>query len=74
MARLYRFSLVLTEQQILAYYSGQVKYVLVWADSGEKIQLEAHNFRRFFSHSGLSGRFELATTDQGKFVSLTKIN
>lgn len=74
MARVYRFSVFLTEQQCLGYYQGQIKYVLVWADSGEKIQLEAHNFRRYFTHSGLSGRFELTTNQQGKFVSLKKIN
>jgi hypothetical protein len=74
MARVYRFSVLLTEQQCLGYYSGQIKYVLVWADSGEKIQLEAQNFRRFFTHSGLSGRFELTTNDQGKLINLRKIN
>jgi hypothetical protein len=48
--------------------------VLVQAESGERVQLRAEHFRPFIHHSGLSGRFELTTTQFGKFVALKKIN
>ena len=74
MQRLYRFRLELTSEQCLGYYQGIVRYVLVQAESGEKVQLRAEHFRSFISHAGLSGRFELITTPSGKFISLKKIN
>jgi hypothetical protein len=70
----YRFSLILTSAQCLAYYAGHIRYVLVWADTGQKIQLHAEHFRPFITHAGVSGRFELITTAAGKFVQLKKIN
>ncbi len=74
MQRTYRFRLELTSEQCLGYYQGIIRYVLVQAESGEKVQLSANHFRAFISHTGLSGRFELTTTQTGKFISLKKIN
>lgn len=74
MQRIYRFRLELTSEQCLGYYQGIIQYVLVQAESGERVQLRAEHFRPFISHSGLSGRFELTTTQLGKFVALKKIN
>jgi hypothetical protein len=74
MQRIYRFRLVLTTEQCLGYYQGQIQYVLVQAESGERVQLRADHFRAFFTHNGLSGSFELTTTQQGKFVALKKLN
>lgn len=74
MQRRYRFFLQLTPEQCLGYYQGTVRYVMVLADSGERVQLHADHFRAFISHSGVSGRFELTTDANGKFVALQKIN
>ena len=74
MQRVYRFRLELTSAQCLGYYQGIIRYVLVQADTGERVQISADHFRPFISHSGLSGRFELTTTAIGKFVALKKIN
>ena len=74
MQRIYRFRLELTSEQCLGYYQGIIRYVLVQAESGERVQLGAQHFRAFISHAGLSGRFELTTSQSGKFVSLKKIN
>lgn len=74
MQRTYRFRLELTSDQCLGYYQGIIRYVLVQAESGERVQLSADHFRPFICHAGLYGRFELITTQTGKFVSLKKIN
>ena len=74
MQRVYRFRLELTSLQCLGYYQGIIRYVLVQAETGERVQLLADHFRPFITHSGLSGRFELTTTTIGKFVALKKIN
>ena len=74
MQRVYRFRLELTSEQCLGYYQGIIRYILVQAESGERVQISADHFRQFISHSGLSGRFELTTTEMGKFMALKKIN
>ncbi|RVU40837.1 DUF2835 family protein [Rheinheimera riviphila] len=74
MQRIYRFRLELSPEQCLGYYQGIIQYVLVQAESGERVQLRAENFRAFITHNGLSGSFELTTTEQGKFIALKKIN
>lgn len=72
--RRYRFRLLLSAEQVLSYYQGHVKSVVVQADNGLRIQLDLVHFRRFFQHSGLDGRFELLTDANGKFKALHKIN
>lgn len=74
MNRSYKFQVVLTAEQCLAYYQGAINQILVWAESGEKVQLSAHHFRPYISHFGLNGYFELTTTATGKFIALKKIN
>lgn len=70
----YRFRLILTTEQILAYYQGHVTAVVVQADNGLRVQLDLRHFRRYFQHSGLDGYFELFTDEKGKFKALHKIN
>jgi len=70
----YRFRLLLNAEQVLMYYQGQVKSVVVQTDSGLRVQVDLVHFRRFFQHNGLDGRFELSTHTNGKFKALVKIN
>lgn len=72
--KIYRFRLILTTDQVLSYYQGLVKSVVVQAENGLKIQLDLYHFRPYFLHSGLNARFELTTDVQGKFKALKKIN
>jgi hypothetical protein len=70
----YRFRLVLTTEQVLAFYQGHVTAVVVQADNGLRVQLDLRHFRRYFQHSGVDGHFELLTEPNGKFKALHKIN
>ncbi len=70
----YRFRLILSAEQVLWFYQGQIKSVIVQADNGLRVQLDLVHFRRYFQHSGLDGRFELLTDSRGKFKALQKIN
>lgn len=70
----YFFNVSLTVEQCQAYYQGQVKYVLVFADSGEKVQLPFRHFQPFISHLGIYGRFRLTLDNSTAFVALDKIN
>ncbi len=72
--RQFRFPLVLSPEQVLWYYQGHITAVVVQADSGETVQLELRHFRSFIRHEGIRARFELSTTEHGKFIALKKIN
>lgn len=70
----YRFRLLLSAEQVLSFYRGHITAVVVQADNGLRVQLDLRHFRRYFQHSGLDGRFELFTDENGKFKALQKIN
>lgn len=72
--RLFRFRLVLSTQQVLGFYQGQIKSVVVQADNGLRLQVDLLHFRQYFSHCGLDGYFELLIDGRGKFKALKKIN
>ena len=70
----YYFSMHLTVEQCQGYYSGAIRYVVVKADSGQRVQLLFRHFQPFVSAIGIRGRFRLTTEESGRFVSLEKIN
>ena len=72
--RQYYFNAYLTTEQCEAYYRGAVKYVVVTADSGERVQLQFHHLRPIIGSAGLRGRFRLSVSEQGAFQRLEKIN
>ena len=72
--RQYCFTLVLSAEQVLWFYQGQVSAVQVLTDCGKRLQIDLLHFRPYFQHSGLNARFLLTTTMQGKFLRLDKIN
>ena len=70
----YRFRAKLTPDQVLAYYAGHAKSLLVVTEQQLKLQLDLVHFKPFFNYHGLDGYFELTTTDSGQFLRLKKIN
>ncbi|HAW92535.1 MULTISPECIES: DUF2835 family protein [unclassified Arsukibacterium] len=74
MKRQFLFNAFLARDKCLLYYQGSLRYVVVTADSGERIQLGLKHFQPFFSDLGLRGRFRLSLTQSGAFERLEKIN
>lgn len=74
MSHSYLFGAFLSVEKCQRYYQGQSRYVLVTADSGERIQLAFRHFQPFISAIGIRGRFRLTVTDNGEFLQLEKIN
>ncbi|RVT47347.1 DUF2835 family protein [Rheinheimera sediminis] len=72
--RQYKFRLILDVEQCLAFYQGLYTDVVVQAENGQTVQLPLRHFRPYISHSGVNSGFVLTLTDQGKFISLEKIN
>ncbi len=74
MKRQYLFSAYLERDKCLQYYQGTIRYVVVTADTGERIQLGLKHFQPFFSDLGLQGYFRLSLQENGAFERLEKIN
>ncbi len=68
-----RFKLDLSYDQYLAVYQGTAKTVTTIADDGRRIIFPAGNIQRYLTKSGIRGQFEMALTDQDKFVSIKRI-
>ncbi len=69
----YRFVAQLTPEQVLAYYRGHARSVLVITELGVRVQLDLLHFQPYFTHQGLDGNFELTTDANGRFLALDKI-
>lgn len=65
--------LALPAERYLAWYRGQAGRVLMHARDGRSISLPAHHLRPFLSHEGVYGSFELTFTDDGKLISLERV-
>lgn len=72
--RHYLFSALLSAEQCLQYYRGNVKYIVVTTDDGQRVQLQFRHVQPFVDSLGLRGRFRLTVSEQGAFVQLEKIN
>ncbi|HSG50628.1 MAG TPA: DUF2835 family protein [Rheinheimera sp.] len=72
--RQYYFSAFVTTEQCLGYYRGEIKNVVVTADSGVRVQLPFRHFQPFIDVNGIRGQFRLTLNAEGAFVSLEKIN
>lgn len=72
--RRYFFSALFSAEQCYGYYRGDIRNVVVTADSGQRIQLQFRHFHRFIESNGIKGYFRLTVTEQGAFVSLEKIS
>ena len=70
----YLFNAVLSAEQCLRYYRGEIKYVVVTTDNGVRIQLHFRHLQPFVDSLGLRGRFRLQVSEQGAFQRLEKIN
>jgi len=64
------FSLKIPHSEILRYYQGSAKNLVVTLNDGQRVQLPLINFRPFISDLGLYGDFEVIFTDEFKLVSL----
>ena len=68
-----QFSLDISAQKYLSYYQGVVQSVYVETDSGYSINFPASELKKFVTHSGIQGRFEIEFNDQHKLVSLIRL-
>lgn len=72
MSQTFYFSLNMTTQDFLPYYQGKVQSLVVTTTNGLRVEFPAMHLRKYIDTLGIRGFFCLKT-EQGKFLSLTKI-
>ena len=68
-----RFSLNISAEQYQSYYVGSARFVRVEADDGRSLKFPASELRRFVTHDGIQGRFEITFDKQQKLLGLERI-
>jgi hypothetical protein len=66
------FSLDLSEQQCLGYYSGAKRFVVIEGPGGTRTRFPASALRPFIGRDGVHGRFVLRYDHNNKLVSLER--
>lgn len=74
MNRQYLFSGFISAEKCQQFYRGEARYVIVTADSGERVQLAFRHFQPFMTPVGIRGQFRLLLTEKGEFLRLEKIS
>lgn len=65
--------LALPAERYLAWYQGRAERVLMRSRDGRRVSLPAHHLRRFLTHEGVFGSFLMCFTEDGKLVSLERL-
>jgi len=69
-----RFGLHISADEYKKYYSGEVRYVLTRTYDGWRVKFPASYLRRFVSHGGISGEFEIAYDENNRFREIRRIS
>lgn len=69
----FEFSLHLSAEEYLQYYTGLAKAIQVRSQCGKLLQFPADKMREFVLRDGIHGTFIMRLDDQHKFLSLSKI-
>lgn len=69
----YYFNVKMSYAECESLYLGHVKYIVMTADTGERVQVPAVNVRSFIDTRGFVGRFRLSVDDSNKIQELIRI-
>ncbi len=67
------FRLVISSDELLRYYRGTAKNVLVTTDQGLRVQFPAEHLQRFITADGVSGRFAIRFDASNKFAGIRRL-
>ncbi len=68
-----QFHLDLSRDQILSYYRGAARKVMVTATDGRRVQFPAEALRPFVTADGVRGLFEMRLSDRHKLIDLRRV-
>ena len=69
-----RFRLAISAEEYLAYYQGSAKVVAARSVDNKTIRFPASAIRKFVTHDGIYGDFEIAFDENNKLIAIKSID
>ena len=67
------FKLAISSEAYLAVYKGHAKKISTWTIDGRRVEFSADKVRKFLTHDGIYGVFEMKITAEQKFLSIRRL-
>ena len=67
------FTLNISAADYQYFYQGVGKVIVTRTEDGQRLQFPANELRKFVSHSGVQGRFEIMFSRDNKLLDLRKV-
>lgn len=71
--RALRFELALSSEKYLAYYQGIAQNIQVYSLDNKRLRFPANAIRKFLTHDGIYGLFEIQFDENNKLLNIDKI-
>ena len=68
-----RFRLAISANDYLAHYQGSAQVVVVRSEDNRVVQFPASAIRKFVTHDGIYGRFEMTIDENNKLIAIEPI-
>ena len=69
-----RFRLAISAEEYLSYYQGSAKVVVARSDDNKTIRFPANAIRKFVTHDGIFGEFEIVFDENNKLIEIQSID
>ena len=69
-----RFRLAISAEEYLAYYQGSAQIVVARSDDNKTIRFPASAIRKFVTHDGIFGCFEITFDENNKLIAIQAID
>lgn len=69
-----RFRLAISAEEYLAYYQGSAQEVVASSDDDRVIRFPASAIRKFVTHDGVFGHFEIFFDENNKLIGIQQID
>jgi hypothetical protein len=69
-----RFRLAISAEEYLAYYQGSAQYVVARSENNKTIRFPASAIRKFVTHDGIFGNFEITFDENNKLIAILSID
>ncbi len=68
-----RFRLAISAEEFLAYYQGGARDVVACSEDNKTVRFPASAIRKFVTHDGIFGDFEITFDEDNKLISLDSV-
>ena len=69
-SRRIRFRLAISAEEYLAYYQGSAQTIVVRSEDNRIVRFPASAIRKFVTHDGIFGSFEISFDENNKLIAL----